>query len=667
MKKVLVLILVLVFTNCAIAQEIYLMPLPKSIQMSEGQYQIPADGLQVKLNGNYSDRLINNAEWFKERLSKKTTIPFLPETGRVISIHTKRPGVVKLGEDESYQLIIDSNIIKITAETDLGAIHALETLLQLASFDENGHYFPALIIDDSPRFPWRGLMLDVCRHFLPIDVVKRNIDGMSAVKLNVLHLHLTEDQGFRVESKVFPQLHEKGSNGEYFTQDEIREIIRYADLRGIRVMPEFDMPGHTSAWMVGMPELASAPGPYHIEKYFGVFKPTIDPTKESTYIILEKFFQEMAELFPDDYMHIGGDEVEGYHWNENVDIQKYMKKEGLKSNHELQAYFNKRLQQILSKNSKKMMGWDEIYDPSLPKDIVIHSWRGYDYMYRAAKQGYQSVLSNGYYIDLSYNAITHYLVDPLPDTTSLTIEEKKRILGGEAPMWAELVDVENVDSRIWPRTAAIAERFWSPNPPSSEFDMYRRLQIISQHLEKSGLRHMSNREPMMLRLAGIADISALMTLANAVEPVKGYKRHGSQLYTTYHPLSRFVDISLPDAPDIITFRLTLNEYLKNKSLSHFEELNLTLKMWQQNHALVQGQIIKNPNLLEIKDLSENLGKLASITSSLLNNYHYNKEIPSSEILGFKNQIEELSKPIAEMELPLVRDAKLILSIIKTID
>ncbi|MEA2107664.1 MAG: family 20 glycosylhydrolase [Bacteroidota bacterium] len=661
MYKIILLAGFLSFFINAHAQEWQLMPLPKTMEPLEDQFRIPADGIRFEITGDYHPRITDNTQWFLQRLSKKTSIPFLPGKGKVISIHISKPGEVKLKEDESYKVTINNQHISILAETDLGAIHALETLLQLTTFDTEGYYFPGVKIMDEPRFPWRGLMLDVCRHFLPVDFVKRNIDAMSAVKLNVLHLHLTEDQGFRIESKKFPQLHEKGSNGKYFTQEEMKEIIHYANIRGIRVMPEFDMPGHTTSWMVGMPELASAPGPYEIEKYFGVFDPTMDPSREFTYQVLGDFLQEMAELFPDEYMHIGGDENNGKQWDNNEDIQAFMQQKGITSNHELQAYFNKKLQKILTKNNKKMMGWDEIYAPDLPKDIVIHSWRGYNYMYRAAKRGYQSILSNDYYIDLSHNAITHYRVDPLPDTTTLTDAEQKRILGGEAPMWAELVNAKNVDSRIWPRTAAIAERLWSPNPSSSEVEMYSRLQKISLHLEICGVRHRANRELMMRRIAGKDNIANLMILANTAEPLEGYRRHGSKRYTTYQPLSRFVDITVPDAPDIITFRIILKEYLKNKSEDNYDTLQKTLLIWKNNQSFIKDDIKNNPGLQEIKDLSVNLSKLASITLKLLEKYHNGSTISHAEVTNISVRLTELQKPVAEMEIPLAEDAKMILS------
>ncbi len=661
-KLTFLLTLMLVVTGIS-AQQWNLMPMPKSIEAADGAYRIQSEGVTVTLQGNYHQRLPMNAAWFLIRLGKRTTIPMLPKQGKEIVVKVNRAGTVKLGENESYQLKVTPTTVTIEAETDLGAIYAMETLLQLVNRDAQGFYIPAVTIADSPRFPWRGLMIDAGRHFMPVDVIKRNIDAMAAVKLNVLHFHLTEDQGFRIECKTFPKLHQLGSNGEYYTQEQIKEIIAYADLRGIRVMPEFDMPGHTTAWMPGAPEIASAPGPYEIEKRFGVFGATMNPTSEKTYKFLDKFFKEMAALFPDEYMHIGGDENNGEQWNANPAIQKFMKEKGIKDNHQLQAHFNKRLLKILQKHKKKMMGWDEIFQPDLPQSIVIHSWRGRQYMDEAAQKGYQSVLSNGYYIDLSFNARKHYMVDPLPDTTHLTAEQQKRILGGEAPMWAELVTLENVESRIWPRTAAIAERLWSPNPAAPIDDMYRRLMVVSQRLEETGSRHMANREPMIRRLAGTSNIQPLMLLANAAEPIEGYKRHGSQKYTTYHPLSRFVDVTMPDAPDAIEFSLLLNRFIESKSSDTYVELSKMLTRWEMNHQQFAVIAKENPLLTEVEPLSINLAMLAATTNVMLKQLYYGKMLTKDDAAKMERVIIELAKPVAEMNLPLSDDAKRILELV----
>ena len=308
-------------------------------------------------------------------------------------------------------------------------------------------------------------MIDVGRHFQPLDVIKRNIDGMAAVKMNVFHWHLSEDQGFRIESKKYPKLQGMGSGGQSYTQEQVRDVIDYAADRGVRVVPEFDMPGHTSSWMVGYPELASAPGPYELEVRWGVFDPTMDPTREETYQFLDAFIGEMAALFPDEYFHIGGDENNGKQWKENAQIQEFMRAHGYRTTAELQTYFNQRALKILQKYGKKMVGWEEIW-------------------------------STPYYLDHMGPAEYHYLSDPLPEDSKLTKEQASHIVGGEVCAWGEFLSPENIDSRIWPRTAAIAERFWSPREVTDPESMYDRMESVSKSLEWTGITHRSSAGPM---------------------------------------------------------------------------------------------------------------------------------------------------------------------------
>ncbi len=659
MKTRAVLILILFIASFVVeskAQQLNIMPWPSEIKMAEGQFVINKN-LRISISGNPDKRLQPNLVRFIQQLSKRTTIPFdrdtiITNTEASMIIEVNRQGVVHLGEDESYSLKVENDKIILTAETDLGAMHGLQTLLQLLDRNRKSFFFPCIEINDKPRFAWRGLMIDACRHFIPLEVIKHNIDGMAMVKLNVFHWHLSEDQGFRVESKVFPTLHQLGSNGEFYTQVQIKEVIAYANERGIRVMPEFDIPGHASAWMVGHPELASADGTYKIEKFFGVFDPTIDPTKKETYTFFAKFFKEMSQLFNDEYMHIGGDENNGVQWNENPRIQAFMKKNGIKNNHELQAYFNGNLLKILEKNGKKMIGWDEIFQPTLPKTIVIHSWRGRESMEEAARKGYRSILSSGYYIDLFKNCSEYYLNDPLPDDSKLTAEEQSRILGGEATMWAELVTGESVDSRIWPRTAAIAERLWSPASVKDVDDMYRRLDVINLQLEETGLQHIKNREMMMRRLCNGYNIEPLRVLADAVEPLEGYRRHGSQRYTTEFPLSRVADVALSDAPDFVRFRLRYNDYIKTKNKVSYTKMMDLLEKWSGNQASFNSLAYSNAALREVLPLSDNLKELALITRKLLEQLDSGTVMEEAESDALKIQLEKLKFPVAEMELPL---------------
>src|SRR6266481_5919723 len=462
-----------------------LMPWPANLQTGGGSLRIDSS-FSAALTGHTEARLDRAAQRFLRQLSRQTAIPLSARASAkpTLSVHTDHASkeVQELGEDESYALSITADGAQIDAPTPLGAMHGLQTFLQLVEVSPNGFAAPAVTIQDKPRFPWRGLMIDVARHFIPLDVLKRNIDGMEAVKMNVFHWHLSENQGFRVESKKFPKLQTMGSDGLYYTQDEIRDLIAYAHDRGIRVLPEFDTPGHSGSWFVGYPELASNPGPYTLDP--GGIDSVTDPTQEATYKFLDKFIAEMAQLFPDAYFHIGGDEVNGQRWDANPKIQAFIRAHGMKNNQDLQAYFNQRLQKILSKHHKIMMGWDEVLHPDLPKTVVIQSWRGQESLATAARQGYSGLLSFGYYLDLMWPASRHYAVDPMSGAAaSLNQEERSRILGGEACMWSEWVTPENIDSRIWPRNAAIAERLWSPQEIKDVNSMYARLGEESWRLE----------------------------------------------------------------------------------------------------------------------------------------------------------------------------------------
>ncbi len=595
-----------------------LMPVPANVNWREGRLPV-GKNFSFRFVGQTDERTRQYASRVMRRLEGRTLFEFVREASTspnptlLIETATTGTAIPKLGDDESYTLDIGSTQIKLTAPNSVGAMRGLETLLQLLEGDANGFYFPAVSISDKPRFQWRGLMIDSARHFQPVEVIKRTLDGMASVKLNVLHWHLTEDQGFRVETKKFPELHLQGSDGLFYTQAEIRDIIRYAADRGIRVMPEFDMPGHATAWLVSHPEIGSAPGPYTIERRPGIFDPTLDPTNEKTYKLLEPFFAEMAALFPDAYMHIGGDENEGKQWNANANIQAFMKKNGIKDNHELQTYFNKRILKFLQKNNKIMMGWDEIFQPDLPKDVVIHSWRGQKALADAAKQGFQGVLSNGYYIDLSFPASQHYVVDPLPADTTLSAEEQKRVLGGEATMWAEWVSPETIDSRVWPRTAAIAERLWSSREVNDIDDMYRRLDVVSIRLEELGLAHIRNQKMLLRRLTMGKDTTALEVLVTLIEPVKEYKRYQVRPQTMLSPLTGLIDAAQPDAPSARKFNRTVERLLAGGNRAELlGGLRSMVEGWQTHENQLAEVIANSPALAEARQLPDDLRALNRI-------------------------------------------------------
>jgi hexosaminidase len=597
-----------------------LMPVPAAMQFNAGRLAVDKT-FTVALSGHTDERLRGAVDRTLRRLEGRTVLelpraPASDPAQATLLIAVQGPGakIASVDEDESYTLDVAGSQAVLKAATSVGALRGLETVLQLLAADRDGFYLPAVSIQDRPRFRWRGLLIDSARHFQPLDVIRRNLDAMAAVKLNVLHWHLSDNQGFRIESKRYPKLHGLGSDGNYYTQDEVRGVIAYAQARGIRVLPEFDMPGHSTSWLVGYPELGSAPGPYAIERKPGIMDPTLDPTREEVYRFLDRFLGEMAALFPDAYLHIGGDENEGKHWAANPRIQAFMQAHGLKDKHALQTYFNRRLQKIVQKHGKRMMGWDEIFQPDLPKDVVVHSWRGSKALAEAARQGYDGVLSNGYYIDLIHPASVHYLNDPLPESEALSAEQARHVLGGEATMWSEFVSPETIDSRIWPRTAAIAERLWSPREVRDIDDMYRRLEVVGIRLEELGLTHLKNRGMLLRRLAGRQDTHALEGLLAVVEPVKAYQRHRVRPQTVLAPLTGLVDAAGPDAPDARALPRLVDALLGDVEhvRVHAPALGGLFVRWHGVAEALHAQLDDAPALAEARPLERDLADLAVI-------------------------------------------------------
>jgi len=642
-----------------------LMPMPASVTVQPGR--LPVTGtFRVATKGFVDDRLRNGVSRMIARLAGRTVLglsydPASDENAAALLIQTDKPGdtIPSIHENESYRLEINDKQARLTAPTVVGVLRGLETFLQLLESDRDGYYLPAVTIQDQPRFPWRGLLIDIGRHFEPMEVLKRNIDAMAAVKLNVLHWHLTEDQGFRVESKKFPKLHTMGSDGLYYTQDQVREVIAYARERGIRVYPEFDIPGHSTSWLVGHPELGSAPGTYTIERRPGIFEPALDPTREEVYKFLDTFLGEMAGLFPDAYLHIGGDENEGKQWDRNPKIQAFMKEKGIKDNHALQAYFNQRLLKILQKHGKKMIGWDEILQPELPKDVVIHSWRGTKALADAARKGYEGILSNGYYIDLIFPASQHYVPDPLPADSDLTPEQAKHILGGEATMWGEWVTPETIDSRIWPRTAAIAERLWSPRSVNDIDSMYKRLAVLSIQLEELGLTHKRNQDMMLRRLVRNDNIGPLKTLVSVIEPVKEYRRYEQRPQIMLNPLTGVVDATTPDSVAARQFSAMVRDFLNDapRYQLYRAELNQTLAQWQASGVQLDPVIDRSPALKEIQPLAKNLTHLGDTGLQAIAYLSSRMPPPPGWREASLAKLEEAAKPYAALEFVVVSAVK----------
>ncbi|MDB5141758.1 MAG: beta-N-acetylhexosaminidase, partial [Mucilaginibacter sp.] len=622
MKKIL-LIAILFFCRLAAdaqqATNLTLMPLPKQLVLNAGKNRI-SNKFTASVQGSPADTVLYKAvNRAYQALNRKTGLAFGQQyittadktDSATLLVIVKAVAGAAIGVDESYSLKVNEKQIVLNATNTIGALRGLQTLLQLADKDDNGYYFPCIAIDDSPRFKWRGLMIDVARHFISYEEMKRNIDAMAAVKMNVLHWHLTDDEGFRVESKVFPLLHQKGSNGDYYTQVQLKELVRYAADRGIIIMPEFDMPGHAQSWFAGYPELASAPGPYRpgprtqwqnehpdpnapkstsiADIIANMVAPTFDPTNEKVYDFLDKFVGEMATIFPAGYMHIGADENNGTAWKLNPVITAWMTQHNMQSADDLQRYFVQRMYGILKKHHRQLIGWEEIYNDKLPADAIVHKWIPAD-IGMVKSYGKASdiamhnpvLISEGFYLDLFLPAYIHYNNAAFADVNA------PNILGGEAAQWTELADNNNIDGRIWPRAGAIAERLWSPASVNDVDDMYRRLSLLNDELDEQGLNHISNYERALRRLTNGEPTEHLQTLTDVLTQVKGYRKLMATMFkapqNAYQttPLTSVSDIILTDPETKRKFRALVKAYLEKNDKNAEVAIKAYLQTWQQN-------------------------------------------------------------------------------------
>ncbi|MGY3088781.1 hexosaminidase [Hymenobacter sp. UYAg731] len=659
-------------TRPAVAQTAYtLLPLPAEASYGQGRLPLKA-ALKPLLPATVDAAVADAVGRTIGRLSPGTKVI----GPAILQIRYGRVGRPELFDEERYSLRVTPMGVSIDAATSLGVLRALATLEQLPRTDKKGRYLPEVDIQDQPRFAWRGLLIDAARHFMPVAVIKRNLDGMAAVKLNVLHWHLTDDQGFRIESKVFPRLQTVGStDGLFYTQAEVREVVAYAAARGIRVVPEFDMPSHTTSWIVAYPRLASNDSVYAPYTSWRTTNVAIDATRETTYTFLDSLLTEMTGLFPDPYFHAGGDENDGRNWRRTPRIvawmqaHKMVKADGKTvDKHQLQTYFNLRVMAMLQQHGKTMIGWDEILGPDLPKEAVIQSWRGKKGLNEAARLGHPVLLSNGYYLDLNFSAASSYLTDPLPADTPLTPAEQKLVLGGEAAMWAEYADSTVLDSRIWPRAAAVAERLWSPQAATqSVANMYRRLNLLSPQLETLGLRHRRVPELLLKQMAGTSNVAPLRNLADVIEPVKEYKRHFQGYnYTTSSVLNRLVDAAPAESEvarrfaervdSVVAFKPATPNWLP-ASLRQLATLRVQAVRWQANDVLLQPLLAANPSLTEYGPLSTRLAAVATVVLERLTQLQTGQAPSLAWLAATRTTLDAAQAPAGQAELAVVKAAR----------
>jgi len=400
--------------------------------------------------------------------------------------------------DESYTLIVEMPQASLTAKTVYGALRGLETLSQLVEFDMTSmsYLVNETMIVDSPRFQFRGVLIDTARHFVEVPVILQHLDAMAYNKMNVLHWHIVDDQSFPYESITYPELSLKGSwtgtPDHIYSQEQIQSIIQYAQYRGIRVIPEFDTPGHSLSWGNAYPQLLTAC--YDGQQQYG-YGP-INPLPQFTWDFLTGLYKELDAVFPDTYIHIGGDEVDFTCWSTNPQIQQWMQEHNYTNYAEVEQYYETKLIGVMESLNKSFIGWQEIFDNGLQlsPDTIIDVWKApWDTeLSSVTSNGFKAILSAPWYLNyISYGQDwpTYYAIEPLSFQGSQ--EQYDLVIGGEACMWAEFVDSTNLISRMWPRAGAIAERLWSPMNVTDQTDAAYRLQSQSCRL----LRRQIDAEP----------------------------------------------------------------------------------------------------------------------------------------------------------------------------
>ena len=525
-----------------------LIPQPVSLETADGQALIeselgvvmPADNEQLnKMVSNFSDDLSNlgidvNVSSAEE--SSATTL---------LRLSLLEEAVEELGT-EGYELTVGQGVIDIKGNTAAGVFNGLQTLRQLMpqtrEADENGEYaaiaLEGMRVTDYPRFGWRGLMLDVSRHFFTVEEVKDYIDQMSKYKFNVFHWHLTDDEGWRVEIKAFPRLtevgawrverhgrfgsqrpypkkNEKATYGGFYTQDEIRDVIAYARERNITIVPEIDVPGHSMALLAAYPELSTKkelkfvnPGSKFANWFAdGTFEMTIentlDPSNPAVYAFLDMIFGEIAELFPGEYIHMGGDECYHGYWERDPKVQAFMEEKGIKDSHQLQSYFVKEVEKIISSKGKKMIGWDEIFEGGLADGAAVMSWRGMQGGIDAARSQHEVVMTPKEFVYLDYTQGDYtvenkiyddlslemaYSFDPMPNPNLFVDIDPELILGGQGNLWTEVIpSLQFAYYMTYPRAFAIAEALWTPLKAKDYGSFVKRTEAHFDRFDQAGM------------------------------------------------------------------------------------------------------------------------------------------------------------------------------------
>ena len=618
-KGVLTFLFSLFIGFSCLAQSPQLIPQPVSLKTNPGHFKLSR---QTSINTPVGDvegkRLgVLLAGMIDAPTGYHITVSALNKTTNVIRLKINKTANPEIG-DEGYKLKVSPTAITISANDDKGLFYGIQTLVQLLPADIESKEkvttanwsIPAVDITDYPRFGWRGLMLDVNRHYFPKQVVENYIDEMAKYKYNVFHWHLSDDDGWRIEIKSLPQLTsvgawrvmrtgpfgfstfqgvqpgEKATYGGFYTQDDVREIVKYAQDRYITILPEIDVPAHSLALIAAIPNLSCTQLPYPVD--FGIQFYTKEDNvlcvgNDSTYIVLDKIFTEIAQLFPCKYIHIGGDEAYKGFWAKDPKDQALMKREGLKSVEELQSYFVKRVEQIIESKGKKLIGWDEILEGGLAPSATVMSWRGMEGGIKAAKLGHQVVMSpwGNCYLDLyqgdplvephTYGRLwlsEAYNFEPVPDSI-----DAKLILGGQGNLWTESVpDERQVQYMTWPRAMALAEVLWSPKKVRNFDEFSGRVEAHFKRLDAAHIKYArSIYDPVISGIRMPGDTSLKVKLASQIGKLDIYYTFDTTI-PDQHSL-KYADVPLAIPNGAAEIRVVT--YRDNKPIG--KQINVDLK------------------------------------------------------------------------------------------
>jgi hexosaminidase len=605
MRKMPLLLLNLFIITSSFAQslnDISLIPQPVSLKRLEGNYTLPGNPV---IEADVA--ALKFANWLSKKISTATGYPVAVKDHLSAATGTIRLSITgdKPVNKEQYILKSGKDGVSITAPDPAGLFYGVQTLLQLlpAAIESKtvvpntSWTIPATDITDYPRFAWRGLMFDVSRHFFTVQEVKEFIDEMARYKFNLLHLHLTDDQGWRIEIKSYPKLTTVGAwnvkktgtfgtfsepaadeatnYGGFFTQEDIKELVTYAKDQFVNILPEIDVPGHSLAALASYPELSCTPGTYKVNSgqkfmiwppkghFYGLLDNTLCPANDNVYTFLDKVFTEIAALFPFEYIHMGGDETARNFWEKSPQVKSLMKKENLKNLDEVQSYFVKRVEKIIASKGKKMIGWDEILDGGLPPNATVMSWRGIKGGIDATKLGHEVVMSPTTFAYLDYmqgdasieppvyatlRLKTAYEFSPVPDGV-----DEKLIKGGQANLWTEQVyNMRHLQYMIWPRAFATAESVWSPGNKKDWKDFSGRVEKHFERYTTAGIKYAPSIYDPSIKVSKARDSILTVDFENEIEGLDVYYSLDNSFPDNFYP--RYTNSAVAVPKDAVLLR-----------------------------------------------------------------------------------------------------------------